>query len=337
MWLAAFLTFTAVWGTKAAADDVTATPAYHPVAAAAAPAFGPGGIRYLSVTGAGMRLSSVAADGTAGPEIPLAGADGRLVGSPSVRLIGHSVAYSPDGRQIAFVGDGSAGGPAGGAEAYGLYVADASGVGARRLAELASYVDLHTKPAFSPDGTRVAYADRRAAEDTLNLVSEIRIVGLDGSASRRVAVGRGEETEVYSPAFSPDGRRIAYVSGGGGGSRIRVADVDGGKDAALVPGALTRGGGADSDPAFSPDGKQIVFVHQGHRDGDLVVINVDGTGARRLTPPSRDDDREPSFSPDSGQIVFTSDRGGAVDVWVMDADARNPRKLTENWRTVVEL
>lgn len=112
-----------------------------------------------------------------------------------------------------------------------------------------------------------------------------------------------EDPADTEPAFSPDGRTIAYARNGDlysvrpDGSGLR---------------RLTSGAELDSAPIVSPDGKRVVFERRAAADGsaDLYAVRVLGGGLRLLTS-GADDDHQADFSPDGRAIVFARDGGGA--------------------------
>jgi Tol biopolymer transport system component len=107
-------------------------------------------------------------------------------------------------------------------------------------------------------------------------------------------------THNSSPSWSPDGRRIAFVSGRGGFDQIWTMKADGSSLRRLTaPRAL------DADPAWSPDGRRIAFVRRlSALHSAIYLIDVDGTHLRVLTP-GRGDYRHPSWSPDGHRIVYS--------------------------------
>ena len=104
------------------------------------------------------------------------------------------------------------------------------------------------------------------------------------------------------PAWSPNGRRLAFSSSRDGDDEIYVMNADGTDQT-----RLTNNPASDGAPAWSPDGAKIVF--QSNRDGnrEIYVMSANGSGQIRLTNnPAADSN--PAWSPDGSTIAFDSDR-----------------------------
>lgn len=232
----------------------------------------------------------------------------------------------------------------------------ADGSGAKRLLR-AAY-----SPAWSPDGTRLAFVSRRSGDE------EIYVVRADGTGLRRLTTMPGAD---LSPAWSSDGTRLVWSHD----AAIWTMKADGSAKRRLVARAqqwhehyapawhgstivyassrvsafntelfavpakrltFTKGSdgvlGDDSMPSFSPDGRRIAFTSNRDQQGEVYVMNRDGNGQRRLTRRAGDD-WEPDFSPDGKRIAFTQLPG---TIWLMGADGKGLKRLTAgsepDWR-----
>ena len=184
---------------------------------------------------------------------------------------------------------------------------------------------------------QIAFVSRRDGN------SEIYVMDTDGGNPQNLTNNPASD---HSPSWSPDGKRIAFLSDRDGHfmngiptTEIYVMDADGRNQQ-----NLTNNPSYDSSPSWSPDGKRIAF--DSNRDGrfnfEIYVIDTDGRNLQRLTnnpdPNGHPDDRYPSWSPDGKRIVFSARREGHVvhnrdityEIYVMDADGGNEQRLTDN-------
>lgn len=127
---------------------------------------------------------------------------------------------------------------------------------------------------------------------------------------------------IMSPAWSPDGKRIAYVSFEHRSSAVFVQTLsDGGR----VKVSDSRG--INGAPAWSPDGNELALTLSKDGNPDVYLMNLGARSLRRLTE-YRGIDTEPNWSPDGRSIVFTSDRGGRPQLYLVTASGGEPQRLT---------
>jgi hypothetical protein len=168
-------------------------------------------------------------------------------------------------------------------------------------------VEYGSQPAWSPDGSRLAFVRTRADNADLWLADG------DGSRPTQLTETPGDEED---PAWSPDGRRIAVARDGW----VYVLRADG-----LGERRVARG----TEPDWSPDGEQLVFASDRDGDSDLYVVHAAGGGLRRLTgDPSRE--RSPAWSPLGGRIVYVSDLSGNDEIHAVRPDGRGKLRLTND-------
>jgi TolB protein len=128
----------------------------------------------------------------------------------------------------------------------------------------------------------------------------------------RNAMNSGEP--IISPSWSPDGKKVAYVSFEDRKPVIYVHELATGRRI-----SLSNQKGNNSAPAWSPDGKKLAISLSKDGNTQIYGINADGTGLHRLTRGSTID-TEPQYSADGRYIYFTSDRGGNPQIYRMSAE-----------------
>ena len=221
---------------------------------------------------------------------------------------------SPDGQRLAFVGQRAG-------EQPRIFVAGRDGGGARPLTTGPA---IERQPAWSPSEERIAFASNRAGR------ADVWVASADGSDARRltgasVPAAPGSGDASTSPAWSPDGGRIAYVVWTNGDADLWVMNADGsGKR------RLTDGPADDLDPAWSADGLAITF----RRDGGaaerrlLSVSAADGTP--RPSPLDPGDGLTPALSPDGRWLTFSRPSGTGADLLAMPLlDFGGPRVVLD--------
>lgn len=161
--------------------------------------------------------------------------------------------------------------------------------------------------------TRIAYVTKAGQRYTLWVADS------DGE-SAQAALASPEP--IISPAWSPSGAQLAYVSFESRKPVIYSHDVATGKRRLL---ANFRG--SNSAPAWSPDGRQLVATLSQEGGSQIYAIGLNGGEPRRLTQ-SSSIDTEPAYSPDGRLIYFVSDRGGAPQIYRMSPAGGNVERVT---------
>lgn len=293
-------------------DDKPAEPS----AAALRPAYSPDGtkIAFTRVMDDGRVVYLMNADGSDPQTVtPLGG---------ELRAGYESPSFSPDGKRLVVAGD-----------VGGIFVIGTDGTDLKALVDDDEYEDR--EPAFSPDGTKIAWLRTTLGstpqDDGTELVTSeetaLWIMDADGSNPKRLAASAGPD-QVGPPAFSPDGKKISYVVENPDAQTLDrhlwVMNADGTDAKALTSGAEN----SDWDPSFSPDERKIVFAGvRGTEILEVYAMNADGTDPVQLTTGGTYSE-DPSYSPDGKKILFTSQRSGSREVWVMNADGTDQRQIT---------
>ncbi len=198
-----------------------------------------------------------------------------------------------------------------GGQSYAVTAADLR-LSAHRISDFVYEKLTGEKGIFS---TRIAYVTKAGQRFTLWVADS------DGENAQSALAS---PEPIISPAWSPNGAQLAYVSFESRKPVIYAHDVASGKRRLL---ANFRG--SNSAPAWSPDGRQIVATLSRDGGSQLYAIDANGGEPRRLTQ-SSSIDTEPAFSPDGKYIYFVSDRGGAPQIYRMGASGGNVERVTFN-------
>ena len=175
-------------------------------------------------------------------------------------------------------------------------------------------------PAISRQGNRLAYKVGRSDFNIWRV--EVRGPGRQaGTTSRFISSTRFDS----SPAYSPDGKRIAFVSDRSGNQEIWICDRDGSNQAQLtsVGGSLVR------PPRWAPNSESIAFEADPDGNQDVYVVSANGGAPRRLTA-DRGADQWPDWSKDGQSLYYVRTRGGTKDIWKIPAAGGEAVPITRN-------
>ena len=196
-----------------------------------------------------------------------------------------------------------------GTQAY-LHTGDQLRATAHRIADFI-YEKLTGEPGvFS---TRIAYVVKSTGR------FELKIADADGSNDQAALASR---EPIISPAWSPDGSKLAYVSFEAKKPVVYVHDLASGRRHVAANFK-----GSNSAPAWSPDGKQLAVVLTKDGSSQLYIVNADGSGVKRIAT-SSGIDTEPRWAPDGQFIYFTSDRGGSPQIYRIANSGGNAERVT---------
>jgi Tol biopolymer transport system component/DNA-binding winged helix-turn-helix (wHTH) protein len=194
-----------------------------------------------------------------------------------------------------------------------------AGVAPLRAASLARIPDALTDPAFSPDGTELAVRRLGRSPATSGIFTK----RVDGGDLRQLT----HQATDCCPAYSPEGKSIAFSRMGDGKFEIVVVPSDGGAERIVYsrPSRSDRG-----EVAWTPDGKSLLFS-ENFRSGtnSILSLALDSLQTKRVTnPPPGQVDRMPVYSPDGQYLAFVrSDNQEFQNIYVQTTD-RSARKLT---------
>ncbi|MBW6391873.1 Tol-Pal system beta propeller repeat protein TolB [Billgrantia antri] len=165
--------------------------------------------------------------------------------------------------------------------------------------------------------TRIAYVTAQGTGDDAQFT--LYVADADGHNSQQVLNSR---EPILSPAWSPDGRRLAYVSFETERPAIYVQDVNTGQRA-----RLTSFEGINGAPAWSPDGRRLAMTLSKDGQPDIYVMDVGSRNLERITNNSSID-TEPDWAPDGRSLLFTSDRSGGPQIYRYSFGSGEAERLT---------
>ena len=164
--------------------------------------------------------------------------------------------------------------------------------------------------------TKLAYVINSDAETYQMCISDI-----DGKNEQILFTSKAP---IMSPDWSPDRKKIAYVSFENGLAEIFIQDLKSGNRDSIQALGMT-----NSAPVWSPDGKSLALVVSFSGNPDIFLYSLTNKRLKRLTN-HYGIDTEPSWSPDSKKIIFTSDRSGSPQLYEINTKSKRKKRLTRD-------
>jgi Tol biopolymer transport system component/DNA-binding winged helix-turn-helix (wHTH) protein len=244
---------------------------------------------------------------------PSLGGAARKVFSPvgTIEWERGALSWSPDGKQLIFPDGKSAKSPS------FIYSLQLDTLQAQRLTNPPQLSDGDYTPAFSPDGTRIAFL--RGSEGA---VRDIFIAGADGTSPRQVTF---DKRFISGVTWSADSSELIFSSDRGGKFSLWRVGVNGGE-----PQRLPVGGEDAFSPAISRHGNHLAYTQRSAK-WSIVRVNLKNLQAKDAFSrvlSSTQQDSFAHFSPDSSRIAFQSVRSGTQEIWLASIDGTNLVKLT---------
>jgi TolB protein len=177
---------------------------------------------------------------------------------------------------------------------------------------------INILPAWSPDGSKIAFTAYRRPNPDLYVVSS------SGGSPRQLSGRPGLNSGA---TWSPDGSKIALTLSKDGNPEIYVIDASGGD----IISRLTSTRHIDTSPAWSPDGREIAFVSDREGGPQIFLMNADGSNQRRVSM-NGPYNTTPSWAPVRGKriLAYTTRDGGRSDVVTLNLDSGEMVRITQN-------
>jgi len=165
--------------------------------------------------------------------------------------------------------------------------------------------------------TRVAYITVKKIKD--KKIHTLQIADADGYNAKILL----ESPEpLLSPSWSPDGKKIAYVSFEGRNSAIYIQDILTGKRE-----RVSAYEGINSAPSWSPEGSRLAMTLSKDGNTEIYIMSLHSKKLKRMTVHGGID-TEPAWSPDGRKLAFTSDRSGGPQIYEMDIRGGDPKRIS---------
>ncbi len=225
--------------------------------------------------------------------------------------------WSPDGRKIAFESDRD--------RFSEIFVMNSDGTEETQVTFNPDF-SFDRSPTFSRDGLRIVFESNRAVGDGVDNPEkdlEIFAVNVDGTGLDQLTKNGARELH---PDFSPNGKKIAFVSDRNFQPGIYTMDADGTEQKKRSKGPAT----VFQFPNWSPDGERIAFMSNQDGPDEIHVMRADGSRQVRLTRNGAPRDDAPVFSPGGRRIAFNTNKDGNFEIYKTRTDGAKQTNLTND-------
>lgn len=225
--------------------------------------------------------------------------------------------WAPDGRQIAVVATGVNG-------RTDIFIGDSTGI---TWTNITKSPESEWEISWSPDGNSIAFTAKSENPD-----DPIKAFSVSPSGENRKQLLQSLDssfTNIHSPSWSPDGKRIVFMSADhNGNNQIYGTNIDG-----TNLNQITKDSENHIDPRFSPNGEWILFrreTNKMERVSNFYLIRPDGTGEHQIT---RDDAKwrvEPNWSPLGDWIAYLENDGHNFDIYLLHPTYPEKLRITNS-------